>query len=69
MNIGIWAFFDVETGAEITRDWEGTEEQARALAQRTANERRMAVEFQLEPELGWREEGAEGPSVELVEPQ
>ena len=32
-----WAFFTAKTGDELTRGWQGTEEQARKLAQSKAN--------------------------------
>lgn len=64
-----WAFFDADNGAEITRGWQGYTDQARALAQRFANERDVRVEFLPESELGLAsDDGYEPPNGEVVEP-
>lgn len=67
-----WAFFNAESGDELTRGWQGTEDQARALAQRWANESGSGVEFQTEESLfvpeGADEDWAPG-SGEVVDPE
>ncbi len=50
MSVPSWGFVD-SNGQEITRGWQGRESQARALAQRWANERGEAIEFWDEAEL------------------
>lgn len=65
-----WAFFTGD-GNELTRGWQGTEEQARKLAQRKANETGATVEFQAESELLRPEHEGDGwaaPCGEVVEP-
>lgn len=72
MAITNWAFFD-GNGNEVTRGWQGREEQARAHAQALANDRSIAIEFQPESELagGLDEDGGtvEVPAGEVVEPE
>lgn len=66
-----WALFEAENGNEITRGWQGTDDQARAFAQRQANEYGFAIELIAESQLG-HGEGAgddyEPPSGEVFEP-
>lgn len=69
MNPQHWAFFDVHTGAEITRGWQGYEYQARSCAQRMANERGHNVEFIEESRLGVLGGDKPAPDGEIVEPE
>jgi hypothetical protein len=66
-----WAFFNAVSGDELTRGWQGTDDQARALAQRWADERGEAVEFVAESRLAAYDpdDDGEGPvDGEVVEP-
>lgn len=63
-----WAFFD-GNGTEITRGWQGHEDQARTFAQRHANAHGISVEFVTEAELA-RAKADDRESVgEVVEPE
>lgn len=62
-----WAFFTVD-GNEVTRGWQGTEEQARKLARRKANELGKAIEFFPESESATAENDWTAPDGEIVEP-
>jgi hypothetical protein len=61
-----WALFCADTGDELTRGWQGTEAQARALARRTATRVGRPVEFVAESLLLDYED--EAPQGEVVEP-
>lgn len=65
-----WAFFTADAGNELCRGWQGTEEQAHALAQRKANDIGEAVEYIDESDLSAHdpESDDEAPIGEVVEP-
>jgi hypothetical protein len=70
MTPNSWAFFDADTGNEITRGWQGHEYQARAFAQSEANERGHKVEFQPESDIvvdPSTDEYVDVPTGEVVE--
>jgi hypothetical protein len=70
MAIDNWAFFYAADGNEITRGWQGYEDQARAFAQELANERQDAVEFQSESTVGTGDDEDDAVvSGEVVEPE
>jgi hypothetical protein len=63
-----YAFFD-GNGNEVTRGWQGYDYQAHAHAQKLANDRGIAIEFQPESELCGLDDGEVPPEGEIVYPE